>query len=65
MKKEDYRPIEYGWSSYSDNQNLKKGLFHSLIKKKEDEGSEYILVLIEDENGSLQEVHKDTIRFID
>ena len=65
MKKEDYRPIEYNRSSRSSTQAPKIGLFHTLVKKKEDNGEDFYLVLIETENGELKEVHYDTIKFID
>lgn len=60
MKKEDYRKIEY-----KDGRELKEGLFHKLISKREDNGEEFIKVLIETEEGILKEVSKDSIQFID
>ena len=64
MKKEDYRTIEYGISSYSETEP-KNGLFHKLISKREDNGEEYIRALIETEDGKLKEVHTESIRFTD
>ena len=60
MKKEDYRKIEY-----KDGREQKEGLFHKLISKREDNGEEFIKVLIETEEGLLKEVSKDSIQFID
>lgn len=65
MKKEDYRPIEYGRSSFDASRKPKKGLFHKLITKKEDNGEEFVRALIETEDGKLEEVPYDTIRFTD
>ena len=64
MKKEDYRTIEYDIDPNYKTES-KKGLFHKLLTKKDDYGGEYVMVIIETEDGMLKEVHKETIRFTD
>lgn len=59
MKKEDLRKIEYG--SY----NPKKAYFHHWLIKKDIEGGEYTMALIELEDGSLKEDYPSEIKFID
>jgi hypothetical protein len=64
MKKEDYRKIEYGLSQFGGKEP-KLGLFHAHLIKSDGEGGQFMMMIIEDENGNIKEVHKETIRFID
>ena len=59
MKKEDLRPITY------DNRYLKKGYFHQWITKKDEDGSDFIMALVETAEGTIKEVHAASIKFVD
>ncbi len=59
MKKEDLRPIEY------DSVHPKKGYFHQWITKKEVDGSDFMMALVETEDGTMKEIYATSIKFID
>ena len=60
MKKEDLRPVEYNFQT-----TPQKGYFHHWLVKKEEDGSDYALAVIEAEDGTIKEILSRSIRFTD